>query len=150
PGRSASGIRSSPWMALVARRVLYQIDPPRNTVPPGRLLRLQAIYRISFSDAFHLARGRFAMIYDAPRFCPGGDRYIEVELGDEMSFELNFRVHSLSAAIRGAGIPGMIELIPEMASLQVSYDPDRICYEDMVREIAGIAAAGSDGGDAEL
>ena len=34
------------------------------------------------------------MIYDAPRFFPGGDRYIEVELGDEMSFELNFLVHT--------------------------------------------------------
>ena len=45
------------------------------------------------------------MIYEAPRFFPGGDRYIEVELGDEMGFELNFRVHSLSAAIRQAGFP---------------------------------------------
>jgi urea carboxylase len=90
------------------------------------------------------------MIYDTPRFFPGGDRYIEVELGDEMGFELNFRVHSLSAAIRQAGIAGLIELIPEMASLQVSYDPDSISYDDMVREIASLAAAHGDSADAEL
>src|SRR5258707_4499298 len=83
------------------------------------------------------------MIYKAPRFFPGGDRYIEVELGDEMGFELNFRVHSLSAAIRRAGISGMIDLIPEMASLQVSYDPDSISYNDMAREIAALAGPSS-------
>ena len=75
------------------------------------------------------------MIYSSPKFFPGGDRYIEVELGDEMSFEPNFLVHTVSAAIRAAEIDGVIELIPEMASLQVSYDPDRISYEDVVSEV---------------
>jgi KipI family sensor histidine kinase inhibitor len=90
------------------------------------------------------------MIYDVPRFYPGGDRYIEVELGDEMGFELNFRVHSLVAAVRTAAIPGVIELIPEMASLQVSYDPDRIAYEDVVREFAALASQIGGGADIEL
>ena len=44
----------------------------------------------------------------------------------------------------------MVELIPEMASLQVSYDPDRISYEDMVREIAALAGATGGRSDAEL
>ena len=84
------------------------------------------------------------MIYSSPKFFPGGDRYIEVELGDEMSFELNFLVHTVSAAIRAAAIDGVIELIPEMASLQVSYDPDRISYEDVVSEVTRLhASAGS-------
>jgi urea carboxylase len=91
------------------------------------------------------------MIYDRPRFFPGGDRYIEVELGDEMGFELNFRVHNVVAAIRQSEIPGIIELIPEMASFQVSYDPDRIAYDDVVREIGVLAQASAGGGDdAEL
>jgi urea carboxylase len=90
------------------------------------------------------------MIYEFPRFYPGGDRYIEVELGDEMGFELNFRVHTLVAAIRAASIAGVIELIPEMASFQVSYDPDRISYEDVLREIEALAAQSSAGTDAEL
>ena len=90
------------------------------------------------------------MIYDEPRFYPGGDRYIEVELGDEMSFELNFRVHSLTAAIRQADMRGIVELIPEMASLQISYDPDRVSFEDVTRETARLYAEASHAGDVEL
>jgi KipI family sensor histidine kinase inhibitor len=90
------------------------------------------------------------MMYEHPRFYPGGDRYIEVELGDEMGFELNFRVHSLCAAIRAARISGIIELIPELASLQISYDPDRIDYDDLVREIGKLAEAMAGAGDSEL
>lgn len=78
------------------------------------------------------------MIYDEPRFRPGGDQNIEVELGDEMSFQLNFLVHTLAAGIRAADISGIVELIPEMASLQVSYDPVRITYRDAVREVSAI------------
>jgi KipI family sensor histidine kinase inhibitor len=68
-----------------------------------------------------------------------------------MGSELNFRVHNVVASIRQSEIPGIIELIPEMASFQVSYDPDRIAYDDVVREICVLAeAAAGGGGDAEL
>ncbi|MGN6304515.1 MAG: 5-oxoprolinase subunit B family protein [Mesorhizobium sp.] len=75
------------------------------------------------------------MIYDEPRYRIAGDRFIEVELGNELTFDLNVIVHNLASAVDQAGIAGLIELIPELASFQVSYDPDRISYEDMVREI---------------
>ncbi|MDB5526641.1 MAG: transporter [Rhizobium sp.] len=89
------------------------------------------------------------MIYASPRFYPGGDRAIEVELGDGMDFTLNFLVHSLTAAIRSANISGVIELIPELASLQVSYDPDEISYGDLVKEIDRLhsGSGGTDGGE---
>ena len=75
------------------------------------------------------------MIYEAPRFYPAGDRAVEVELGDCMDFELNFLVHNLSSAIRAAKTKGVIELIPELASLQISYDPDRISYSELTLEV---------------
>ncbi|MFP6777042.1 MAG: carboxyltransferase domain-containing protein, partial [Alphaproteobacteria bacterium] len=75
------------------------------------------------------------MIYDEPKFLPGGDRYIEMELGDELNFDLNFLVHSLSAKVREAEISGLIELLPNMASIVLSYDPDRISFSDLKREI---------------
>ncbi len=78
------------------------------------------------------------MIYERPAFHPGGDRIIEMYLGDEMSFDLNFLVHSLAARIREAEIRGVIELIPELASMQVSYDPDLISYDDLVRELINL------------
>ncbi|SAL08886.1 allophanate hydrolase subunit 1 [Caballeronia sordidicola] len=90
------------------------------------------------------------MLYPEPRFVPGGDCFIEVELGDEMSFDLNVRVHALAAAIRAARIAGVVELIPELASLLVSYDPDRISYADAVREIQALSDALSGGAMQEM
>lgn len=81
------------------------------------------------------------MIHEKPRCRPGGDRYIEVELGDGMSFELNLAVHALAAAIENAAIAGVVELIPELASLQVSYDPDRIAYGDLLQAIEAVHAS---------
>lgn len=47
-------------------------------------------------------RALLSMIYERPKFYPGGDRIVEMELGDEMSFDLNFLVHRLVARIRAA------------------------------------------------
>ncbi|MDK3019865.1 5-oxoprolinase subunit B family protein [Pseudodonghicola flavimaris] len=80
------------------------------------------------------------MLYDALRFYPGGDRAIEIELGDGMDFTINFIVHRLVAAVRAAGIAAIEDLIPELASFQVNYDPDRISYEDLCNEIETIYA----------
>lgn len=75
------------------------------------------------------------MLYDKPRFYPGGDCTIEVELGDGMDFTINFIAHKLVAAVREAEFPAVLDLIPELASLQITYDPDRMSYEDLCREI---------------
>ncbi|MDE2790766.1 MAG: allophanate hydrolase subunit 1 [Paracoccaceae bacterium] len=78
------------------------------------------------------------MIYEEPQFRPGGDRCIEAYFGDEMSFDLNFLVHSVVRLVREADIDGIIELIPEMASMQISYDPDCISYGDASREVMSL------------
>jgi urea carboxylase len=90
------------------------------------------------------------MIYDQPRCAPGGDRIIEVELGDEMSFDLNFLVHTLCRRIREGKLKGVVELIPELASLQISYDPDEILYDDLVKEVAALHASLGDLSTQEL
>jgi len=81
------------------------------------------------------------MIYEQPVFRPGGDRCLLMYLGDEMSFDMNFLVHSVASRIREAELAGLIELIPEMASILVSYDPDRIAYDDLCRELAAVRGA---------
>ena len=81
------------------------------------------------------------MIYDAPRFLPGGDRYITVEFGNEMNLELNFRAQGLAAAIAEARIAGVIESAPCYASLLVHYDGDRISYASLERELRGLCAS---------
>ena len=67
------------------------------------------------------------MIFEQPEFQIAGDRALLMVLGDEMSFDLNFKVHSLARIIRESNTRGIIELIPEMASLLVSYDPELDC-----------------------
>ena len=90
------------------------------------------------------------MIYDEPRFTPGGDRFIEMELGDELNFDLNFLVHALTARVREADFDGIIELLPNMASIVISYEPDRIGYDDIVREIGEVFASLGSLEDVEL
>ena len=90
------------------------------------------------------------MIFDKAEFKPGGDRAILMLLGDEMSFDLNFLVHSVARGIRESSIRGVVELIPEMASILVSYDPDLIGYEDLVPELDAIHAATGGSGSQEL
>ena len=80
------------------------------------------------------------MIFAQAEFKPGGDRAVLMLLGDEMSFDMNFLVHSLARRIRDAEIAGLVELIPEMASILVSYDPDRISYSDLVAELGALHA----------
>ena len=81
------------------------------------------------------------MIFEQPVFKPGGDRNLLMYLGDEMSFDLNFLVHSVARRIRDAEVSGLIELIPEMASILVSYDPNRIAYGDLIKELTAIYGA---------
>ena len=42
------------------------------------------------------------MIYQEPKFLPGGDRYMLIEFGNEMNLELNFLAQGLATAIADA------------------------------------------------
>lgn len=63
------------------------------------------------------------MIYDEPRFLPGGDRAIFVEFGDAIEPQLNHRVRHLMLAVQRAEIPGIIETVPTYRSLLVYFEP---------------------------
>lgn len=78
------------------------------------------------------------MIYDEPKFLPGGDRYLLVEFGNEMNLELNFRAQGLAEAMVRAGTAGIVETAPCFASLLIHYEPDRIGYGDLVREVRSV------------
>ncbi|MDQ1850607.1 allophanate hydrolase subunit 1 [Gemmobacter fulvus] len=78
------------------------------------------------------------MIYDQPKFLPAGDRYILIELGNEMNLDLNFKAQGLAAALADASIMGVIETAPCFASLLVHYDPELIGYGDVVREASAL------------
>jgi urea carboxylase len=75
------------------------------------------------------------MIYPQPRVLPGGDRYVLVELGDEMQLELNFLAHGLATTIAETALRGVVETAPCFASILIHYDPDEIGFDDLAKEL---------------
>lgn len=63
------------------------------------------------------------MIYAEPKFLPAGDAALVVELGDEISPEINRKVRSLSRGLEQGGIPGVFDFLPTYRSVLVFYDP---------------------------
>ncbi len=78
------------------------------------------------------------MIYDEPRFLPGGDRFLLIELGNEMSLGLNFIAHGLAHAIAAVRPRGVIETAPAYASLLVHYDPGEVSFDRLTEEMGDI------------
>lgn len=58
-----------------------------------------------------------------PRVVPLGDSAVLIELGNEIDFEINQRVHALSNLIETSSLQGIIETVPAYATLLVHYDP---------------------------
>ncbi len=70
-------------------------------------------------------------IYAEPRLLPCGDRALSVELGDEISREVNARVLALDYVIRQHAPHGVTETVPSFRSLLVYYDPFVVGYEEL-------------------
>jgi len=78
------------------------------------------------------------MIYAEPKFLPGGDRFVLVEFGNEMNLELNFMAQGLATAIAEQKTKGVIETAPCFASLLMHYEPDRISFKDLQKEMTAL------------
>lgn len=63
------------------------------------------------------------MIYEKPVIRTLGDTALNVELGDETSIPLNFRILALDNAVRANPPKGLIETNPQVRSLGVVYNP---------------------------
>ena len=59
---------------------------------------------------------------------PVGDRALLIEVGSEISPDINRRVHRLNSSIAAAGIRGITATVPTYCSLLVHYDPLLIRY----------------------
>jgi len=90
------------------------------------------------------------MIYEEPKFLPGGDRYILIEFGNEMNLELNFLGQGLAAAITEHRTRGVIETAACFASTLIHYDPDVIGYEPLVAELKELIKSLGPSDDIEL
>ncbi|MDH3825924.1 MAG: 5-oxoprolinase subunit PxpB [Desulfobacterales bacterium] len=63
------------------------------------------------------------MLYTIPKFRIMGDRGFLVELGDEISRQINQKVRALFIGLAGHNLKGIKELVPGYRSLMVVYDP---------------------------
>jgi urea carboxylase len=90
------------------------------------------------------------MIYDEPKFLPGGDRYMLIEFGNEMNLELNFMAQGLADAIVKNKIKGLIETAPCFASMLVHYEPEDISFGDLKKEMLRLIETLGPSDDIEL
>lgn len=77
-------------------------------------------------------------MYKQAKYLIAGDRAIIVELGNEISREINRRVMNLAHGIEKTGLRGVSEVVPTYRSLLINYDPLAISMEELVEEIRKI------------
>ncbi|MGR9089103.1 MAG: 5-oxoprolinase subunit B family protein [Gammaproteobacteria bacterium] len=90
------------------------------------------------------------MVYDTPKCSPGGDRFMLIEFGDELTLELNFFSQSLARATAEEKLTGVIETAPCFSSLLIHYEPDDIGFADLQREMLSLAQTIGAGADVEV
>ena len=66
-----------------------------------------------------------------PRFLLQGDHGLVVEFGQDINPELVEQVRMLMAALQGAPLQGVLELIPTYRSLLIRYDPMVLSKDDL-------------------
>ena len=79
-------------------------------------------------------------IWRTPRFLPCGDRALSVELGDEITRDLNARVLALEYLIQQRHPPGVDETVPSYRALLVYYDPLVVGYEALIATLRDLLA----------
>lgn len=63
-----------------------------------------------------------------------------MELGDEISVEINTRVRALEYLIQRKSVPGVAETVPSFAALLVYYDPLVVDYDSLCAILGEMAA----------
>lgn len=69
------------------------------------------------------------------RILVSGDQAVSVEMGSEISIEVNKKVLMLQAELENNPVEGVTETLPTYASLMVHYDPEKILFDELAREI---------------
>jgi urea carboxylase len=90
------------------------------------------------------------MIYEEPKFLPGGDRYMLIEFGNEMNLEMNFLAQGLAGAITENRTKGVIETAPCFASMLIHYEPEQISFQDLKQEMTTLIGSLGSSDEIEL
>lgn len=78
------------------------------------------------------------MFYEQPRFIAGGDQFLIMEIGTDMSLLSNCKIIELHRLLQEAHIKGVFHAVPTWRSLMVQYDCDVISFADLKGELTKI------------
>lgn len=82
--------------------------------------------------------GAISVGHPEVRYDYGGDRYVFLEVGIEADLADNFKVLSLAESIKQEEIPGIVEVIPSIASMLVEYDRGVIQADPLIDRLKEI------------
>jgi KipI family sensor histidine kinase inhibitor len=77
-------------------------------------------------------------LYPGTIFRLMGDRGLLLELGDEISSEVNEKVRRMTLAIQAESIEGIIEIVPTYRSLLILYNPLILSFIDLKKRLERI------------
>jgi len=78
------------------------------------------------------------MFDPTPKIRACGDRMVMVEFEPVIAPEINDAVHTVTAAMESARIPGIVECVPSYHSLGIHFNPLQIPYAEIVRRVRDI------------
>lgn len=84
------------------------------------------------------------MLYSEPKIHIMGDRALLVELGDDISPQINQKVRALYIGTKDHRIEGIKDLVPSYRSLMVVYDPLVISLDSLTSQLNEICSALAD------
>lgn len=67
---------------------------------------------------------------------PCGDCAVTLQIGNEISETVNQEVVSVLETLKAAKIPGVREVVPSYTAVCLHYDPDELCYDDLLKRLA--------------
>ncbi|NLE77439.1 MAG: 5-oxoprolinase subunit PxpB [Chloroflexi bacterium] len=78
------------------------------------------------------------MTQSQPRLLPAGDSALLVEFADEISQEINDRVHALAQVLETRALAGVVEVVPTYRSVLVHYSPLKLTYGELREDVAAL------------
>lgn len=83
-----------------------------------------------------------------PLIMPLGDRALLVKYGDQLTDEANAGAIELAQRIESGGPPGVVEIVPNLISVLLRYEPAVISYEKLAGEVRLVVSASAKAADA--
>lgn len=77
-------------------------------------------------------------MYPQFTYLPAGDSALVVEVGDEITPEINQTIRGLVLALEQQRIPGVREYVPTYRSLMILYDPAILLFHELVTQVQQI------------